>query len=205
MKIKEKAKLYFLSLTILFPIILIMSLKMPEDDFLGCPASGCDKMTVLDVIGSNVWLMYKANWLPILMLICFFFSMFIKRQFDYLLDGSACKSIRVRSAKSEDYEHLTFLATYIIPFFGFSFDDPRKLLAYLILLVVIGMIFIKTDKYYANPTLALLGYRLYRVDLSDSQGLYESVIVISQDQIQANQSIRYKLISENVFFAKVLK
>ncbi|WP_308413060.1 anti-phage protein KwaA, partial [Vibrio parahaemolyticus] len=78
-------------------------------------------------------------------------------RFEYELKGGSQDSLRVEQSKSESYEHLTFLATYIIPFLGFSFDEPRKLAAYVLLLVVIGFIFVRTDKYYANPTLALLG------------------------------------------------
>ncbi|WP_114635258.1 anti-phage protein KwaA [Vibrio splendidus] len=205
MNTKEKVKLYILSLGILFPIILIMSLKMPSESFQVCGTEPCNFEKIVSISLSNIWLMYKTNWLAVLMLFCFLGSLIIKRQFEYMLEGGVGKTVRVCNVKSEDYEHLTFLATYIIPFFGFSFDDPKKLIAYLILIIIIGMIFIKTDKYYANPTLALFGYRLYKADLSDSHGLYESVIIISTDKIINKQSIKYKLISDNVFFAKVVK
>ncbi|CAB1248283.1 anti-phage protein KwaA [Vibrio cholerae] len=199
---KEKVKLYILSLAILFLIVMIMSLKMPVYKFSVClgeqrSVSFWAKEVLFAILDT-----YLLNWLPFLMFLCFCISMLIKYQFDYMLEGGGENTIRVCEAKSEDYEHLTFLATYIIPFFGFSFDDPRKLVAYVVLLVVIGFIFVRTDKYYANPTLALFGFKLYRANLTDQNGLYESVIVISQDTITPNQIIKYKLISDNVFYAK---
>ncbi|OEE39967.1 anti-phage protein KwaA [Vibrio anguillarum] len=202
MKNKEKIKLYILSLAILFLIIMIMSLKMPVYKFSVCSDEPCTVGFWAMELLYAIWDTYKLNWLPCLMFFCFCFSMLIKHQFTYMLQGGGENTIRVCEVKSEDYEHLTFLATYIIPFFGFSFDDPRKLVAYLILLIVIGFIFVRTDKYYANPTLALFGFKLYRANLTDQNGLYESVIVISQDTITPNQIIKYKLISDNVFYAK---
>lgn len=199
---REKIKLYILSLAILFPMIMIMSAQMPEYQFSVCLGEQCSFGYWVKELSYAIWITCKLNWLPCLMLICFIISMVIKHQFDYMLDGGGENTIHVCEVKSEDYEHLTFLATYIIPFFGFSFDDPRKLVAYLILLIVIGFIFVRTDKYYANPTLALFGFKLYRANLSDPNGLYESVIVISKDTITPNQIIKYKLISENVFYAK---
>lgn len=71
------------------------------------------------------------------------------------------KSIAARVVKIEDvnYEHLTFLTTYIIPLICFNLTSVRYLLALGVLLFIIGVIYIKTDKFYANPTLAVLGFR----------------------------------------------
>ncbi|EHI9274977.1 hypothetical protein J9102_004194, partial [Vibrio vulnificus] len=143
-----------------------------------------------------------ANLLPILMLFALLYSWAIKRDFDHLLEGGGEQVIRVQNVQSEDYEHLTFLATYIIPFFGFTFDDPRRLIAYFILLVLIGIMFIKTNKYFANPSLAVLGFKLYKATLSDSNGIYESVILISHDVIKSESVVKYRLISSGVFFVK---
>lgn len=185
MKVSEEVKLYILSLSILFLIVLVMTLNVP------------------DVSSEIVWSkVLKSNWLPLTMLALMFYSYMIHREFEYALKGGVGDSLRVCECKSENYEHLTFLATYIIPFFGFNFDDPRRLIAYLFLLVVIGVIFVKTDKYYANPTLAVLGYKLYRATLADANNRYESVVIISQCNVSTGQLVNYKLLSRGIFFVK---
>ncbi len=203
MEIIDKVKLYILSLTILFVIVFIMSMKLPQYNFDLCLTSECGIVEWGKLLGRNILITYKENWLPVLMYLCFLVSIWIMYDFEYMLEGGGENTIRVCNVKTEDYEHLTFLATYIIPFFGFNFDDPRRLVVYLILLIVIGIIFIRTDKYFSNPTLALFGFKLFKADLSDQNGLYESVTIISQDVIEPNQVIKYKLISSNVFYAKV--
>ena len=202
MKNIEKIKLYILSLSVLFLLVMVMSAKMPTYKFASCSVESCSFMFWVEQLPEAIWQTYLLNWLSVLMFFCFLVSLVIKYRFDYMLEGGGENTIRVCSIKSEDYEQLTFLATYIIPFFGFTFEDERRLVAYLILLVIIGVIFIRTDKYYVNPTLALLGYKLYRADLSDQNGLYESVIVLSKDIIGPDETIKYKLISDNVFYAK---
>ncbi|MGR5064680.1 anti-phage protein KwaA [Photobacterium sp. DNB22_13_2] len=198
-----KVKLYILSLALLFLIVFIMTVKIPDFKY--------ESYYVNDTFNLNVFYTYlkqyllnliTSNKIPLLMLVLMLISWYIKHEFDYLLSGGGEQVIRVQNIQSEDYEHLTFLATYIIPFFGFTFDDPRRLLAYTVLLIIIGVMFIKTDKYYANPTLSVLGFKLYKATLADNNGIYDSVILISKDNIVANDVVKYKLISKNVFFIK---
>lgn len=205
----QKIKLYFLSLTLLFVIVAIATVSLPSEKQIKaasiCIETACKLPDqYLDYLG-YLEILLIVNKLPIAMLICLLISWKFKRDFDHLLKGGGQKPIRIQSIKSEDYEHLTFLATYIIPFFGFTFEDPRRLVAYLVLLIIIGAIFVKTDKFYANPTLALLGFKLYRANLSDRNGVYESVVVISKDNLHEEQIVHFELISKDVFFVKSKK
>ncbi|VXA78697.1 MULTISPECIES: anti-phage protein KwaA [Aeromonas] len=190
MNTKEKIKLYILSLMFLFVMVIFLSINMES------PSSDSE-------LKYNIVIYYiLSNWLPILMLFSIIYCEFIRREFDFELNGSASDSLLVIDCKSENYEHLSFLATYIVPFAGLNFDSPLKLLAYLFLLVVIGIIFVRTDKYYTNPTLSIYGYKLYRATLADHVSHYHSVIVITKYDLKKGQNIAYKFISEDVCFAR---
>lgn len=139
------------------------------------------------------------------MLLMIAISWKFKNDFKHTLQGGGHKVIRIQNIKSEDYEYLTFLATYIIPFVGLSFDDPRRLIAYFILLVIIGVMLIRTDKYYANPTLAVLGFKLYRATACDRNGIYESILLITKDDIEKNEVVNFELLSKNVFYVRKIK
>ena len=196
MKLKDEIKLYILSLAVLFFIVLLITFRADVS-----PDNYVEIMSYWD--WTVLWL--TSNWLPTLVIISMLYCEVIRREFEHKLDGGAGDSLYITDCKSENYEQLTFLATYIIPFFGFSFTEPGRLLAYGVLLFVIGMIFVKTDKYYANPTLALFGYKLYRVTMADAQQRYESVIVITKSDLNNNQSVNYKLLSHNVFFVRKVR
>ena len=163
--IREHAgrELYVLSLMFLFFLVMLISM-----DTNPCKLNeGCEPLSLLDYI--------NANWLPCFMAFMIGICELIRREFEYKLSGNTSDTLRVLESKSESYEHLTFLATYIIPFVGFNFDSFPRLLAYLSLIVIIGMIFIRTGMYYANPTLALFGYKLYRITLADQNNHYEGI------------------------------
>lgn len=189
MKLGSEIKLYILSLEILFFIVLLITFRfnIAPDNFV-------------EIIPWWFWL--SENWLPLLMLLLMGYCEYIRREFEHMLDGGAGDSLYITECSSENYEHLTFLATYIIPFFGFSFNEPGRLLAYAVLLIIIGVIFVRTDKYYANPTLALFGYKLYKVNMSDADNHFESVIVITKSDLAIHQIVNYKILSGRVFFVR---
>lgn len=200
-KIKEEIKLYILSLAILFLIVLLITFDLSFLDSvdncsipLECAAEKNNSQVLLEAI--------KSNWLPVLMAILISYCFFIKYEFEHKLDGGAGDSLNIIECESQDYEYLTFLATYIIPFFGFSFTEIGRLLAYAVLLVVIGIIFVKTEKYYANPTLAVFGYRIYKVTLTDGTDEYKSVVAITKGKLSSGNTVKFKNLSENVFFVR---
>lgn len=199
----QKIKLYILSLALLFVIIAIITAKLPKESFEWCkPEEACNTKEILSNLFNYFFLLLKANVIPLVMLLLLAISWYFKYEFDHLLQGGGQKIIRIQSIENEDYEHLTFLATYIIPFFGFKFNDPNQFTAIIVLLVIIGAIFVRTNKYYANPTLAVLGYRLYKATLNDKNGVYESIVVISKDQLKENEIVHWEKISDNVFYIK---
>lgn len=192
MSIYEQVKLYILSLMFLFLIILIISIDI---DAL---------LLIFQEAGTIQQAIYK-NWLPIVMFLMLLYCESVRREFNHKLHGNTGDSLKVISCTNENYEPLTFLATYIVPFFGFNFDSPNRLLAYFILIVVIGIMFIRTEKYYANPTLSIFGFKLYRADLLDGEHMYNSVIIITNESLTPNETISYQFISNNVCFARKLK
>lgn len=199
----QKIKLYVLSLAFLFVIIAIITAKLPKEAFELCSLDqACSANMVVSKLFDYSLLLATNNIIPIAMIILLAVSWYFKHEFEHLLQGGGQKTIRIQSLENEDYEHLTFLATYIIPFFGFKFDDPNQLTAIIVLLFIIGAIFVKTDKYYANPTLAVLGFRLYKASLNDKNGVYESITLISRSELKEEDIVYWEKISNNVFYIK---
>lgn len=184
---KDQSQLYILSLYFLFLMISVLTFRL---DLLS------------DILKLEFDKVKVEDFLFTLSLLAMAICEYLRRQFERYLGGGGGDTLKVMECKSEDYENLTFLATYIIPFAGMSFDSLNKIFAYILLLVVIGVIFVKTEKYYANPTLAIFGYRLYKADLSDSNALYQSIMVISKCRLQAGSNVHYKFLSNSVCFAR---
>jgi hypothetical protein len=134
------------------------------------------------------------------MLVCLFFlllGLVYYFRLTYILKGSTKLPKKITKIEDQNYEHLTFLTTYIIPFLRVKLEG-RDLIITILLIIIIGAIFIKTNLFYKNPTLALLGYKLYKVDTEKSSNL----IFVSKEVLNLGDSVHYIYLHNNVYFVK---
>ena len=144
----------------------------------------------------------KINVVPFIALSFLLLGVIFYIRFGYRISGSKKLPSEITAIEDMNYEHLTFLTTYIIPLICFNLTDTRYIISLFILLIVIGVIYVKTDKFYANPTLAILGYRLYKVSLKSRTTAKDNIIVISQDRLAISDQIRTLDLDEKVCFGR---
>ncbi len=185
----EKFELYILSLWLLFLLIIIVTVDVPI-----CVQPDCS------FIGFRALLI--RNVVPTVALALLGLGALYYLRFNYKIAGSKSIPVEVSSVEDINYEHLTFLTTYIIPLICFNLTSERYLIALGLLLVVIGIIYIRTDKFYANPTLAVLGFRLYSAKVTRRTGEEVKVTLITKDQIKDGDKIRFLELDSRVFYAK---
>lgn len=185
----KKFELYIVSLWLLFFLIIVVTADIPI-----CYGENCNFIGFSSLLSRNI--------IPLLSLLFLLIGVFSYLRFDYRVSGS--KKIPSRIDKIEDlnYEHLTFLTTYIIPLICFNLSSARYVFALVFLLVIIGIIYVKTDKFYANPTLAVLGYRLYKATITSRTEARENVVLITKERLTKNDQIRIIDLDENVCFAR---
>ena len=150
-----------------------------------------DVWTNLKILASNNLLSTSAFILLILGIIFLF-------DLRYKIKGSLDLPKKVKEIKNLNYEHLTFLTTYIIPFICFDLDDVRNTFIFAFLLIVIGAIYVKTNLFYSNPTLALLGYHIYQVKTAKDT----EMILITQGKLDEGQSFSNLKVGDTVYYAK---
>lgn len=186
---RRKVNLYILSLGLLFIFIIIITFSFPNN--------------LSDLKTTDGWIsMLKKNVVTILSLSMIGYSFYAYRSFVYDLKGTTDLPFLIKRVESVDYEHLTFLATYVVPLISFNFDSLRQLLVLALLLVVMGAIYVKTDLFYANPSLALLGFRIFRVDGDFKDGERNGIIVICREKLKLGEHIAYIRLDDNIYFAK---
>ena len=126
--------------------------------------------------------------------------------FFYLTKGTKELSFEIKEIESIEYEHLTFLTTYIIPLVCFNFGSLRYIVVFVILLFVIGCIYIRTDIFYANPSLALLNFRIYKVNgLFRNGEMRENRILITRDKLDIGDNVKYLKLDERIYYALKIK
>lgn len=186
----DKIELYIMSLWLLFLLIIVVTLNIPI-----CFTKSCSFIGMKRLLLSNI--------IPLISFIFFLIGILLSFNFKYKLNGSQQNYIRVKAAENKNYEHLTFLSTYIIPLIAFDLTKIRYAIVLSILLVAIGIMYVKTNMFYKNPTLALLGYKIYEIQAVFRTGHEEKIIVISREDIFCNNTLSYRKIHENIYYVRV--
>lgn len=185
----RKVGLYFLSLWLLFLLIFIITEDIPfywgnDWEFVGF------KYLLIN------------NYVPILCIFSLIIGGLSYYDFNHLIKGTPELSFQITEISNVDYEHLTFLTTYIVPLVCFNFESIRYKIVLAILLVIIGAIYIRTDLFYANPTLAILQFRIYNVSGSFRNGQTRNgIILICREKMLQNDRVKYIKVDERIYYA----
>ncbi|WP_421986305.1 anti-phage protein KwaA [Roseivirga sp.] len=188
----RKVGLYILSLWLLFFFVIIVTVQVPVSF-----SDSAQFIGFKNLLSSNY-----------LSLISFFFlivGFIVYSKFKFDLSGTTNIPFTIVKIESVNYEHLTFLATYIIPLICFNLSSPRYLVVLLFLLIAMGFIYIKTDLFYANPSLALLGFHIYKVDGNFKTGERENIILLTRERLVENLKVSYIKLDERIYYVKTLK
>lgn len=187
----SKVELYIVSLWLLFILVVVITLDVPL-----CTGSDCT------FIGWQVLL--ERNVIPGCGLLLLLLGAFFYLRFWYVLRGSTELPLTITRIENINFEHLTFLTTYIIPLICFDLSNTRYAVVLLVLLVFIGAIYVKTDMFYANPSLALLGYHIYRADAESRVGPKTGIVLITRDRLAAGDKAHYRKLDERIYYVKVV-
>ncbi|WP_344825704.1 anti-phage protein KwaA [Rurimicrobium arvi] len=180
----KKIQLYIVSLWLLFFLVAIKEFVLISWHF--------------SVTSENIKYFLATNTISLTAFFLSLLGLFFYMRFAYALKGSTKLPKEIKKIEDQNYEHLAFLTTYIIPFLRVKLEG-KDLLVTILLLIIIGAIFVKTNLFYKNPTLALLGYKLYKVDTEKSNGL----IFISRQNLKLGDKVHHILLSDNVYFVKL--
>ena len=189
--VRRKIDLYILSLGLLFIFFFIIAVESPAS-FSFKDAESWKSLVMI-------------NPLPVISIFCLFYCLFAYIRFDFDLKGANEIPFEVKKLENINYEHLTFLATYVVPLISFDFGKGRQMIVLALLLVVMGVIYIKTDLFYANPSLALLGFHIYRASGHFKNGEREGITLICRERLVENQRVSYIKLDERIYYVRGVK
>jgi len=183
-----KVRFYIMSLWLLFILIYLLTVDLPISFAPDAKFIGWGELL-------------SRNILAIISLLCAFVSWILTRSLKYQWQGVTNPPYKIIEIKNENYEYLTFLTTYIIPLICIDLSNLRYVLVLVVLLFIIGYIFVRMDLYYGNPTLALMGYRLYRAKI-EGVDAPDGVILIAQNRLTSGASIKWIEVDKFIWVAK---
>ena len=144
----QKVQLYIISLWFLFFLLFVSTVKIPL-----CFESECKFIGFKELFIGNSIASFSLLFMIIGTVFYFDFNRGVTR-------GASLLPKKVIKLKNQNSETLSFLATYIIPLACLDMDKTRSLPILILILILIGWIYIKTNLFYTNPTLSIGGFKL---------------------------------------------
>ncbi|WP_449468216.1 anti-phage protein KwaA [Stenotrophomonas humi] len=187
--VRRKVDLYILSLGLLFVFFIIIATVLPGPSFSVKDIDGWGQLAV-------------KNPLPIASALALVYCLFAYFRFNFDLKGAGEIPFEVKKLENINYEHLTFLATYVVPLISFDFGSLRQVIVLGLLLVVMGVIYIKTDLFYANPSLALLGFHIYRANGGFKSGERVGIVLISRERLVEGRKVSYIKLDDRIYYVR---
>lgn len=132
----------------------------------------------------SLWLIYS-------LIIYFRFRMY--RTFD-CIEGFTIENVQYESDAG-----LNFWLTYAFPLLLDELDKWQNAIAFGIILLLMITLLYKTNLYYQNPILVILGYKVIHFNFTAQD---DEMIGICPKEIDTQYVIKYKLISDNVVCIK---
>ena len=97
---------------------------------------------------------------------------------------------------------VTFFMTYVLPMAMDDLDTLRGLIVLVILMAMLFALMWKTNLYYQNPVLTILGYEIFSFKFDTTQlAEYKEkeCIGITRGKVEEGNNIKRQIISDNVF------
>lgn len=189
--VHKKICFYLLSMVLFFIIVTILGTDIPvcfDDD--------------AKFIGVRSCLTNKGILIPFVCIVALIYATLFALYLRHRIKGTKIGPITIINIENVNNDILAFVGTYFIPLVSFSLaDNWQHLVVLCLLFIVIGIIYIRADIYYTNPTLLLLGYRVYKIE-GEWNGVNIIKIVISHGELQKDDIIRYIPIDDNTYYVK---
>ena len=98
---------------------------------------------------------------------------------------------------------VTFFMTYVLPMAMDDLDTLRGFIVFAILMAMLFALMWKTNLYYQNPVLTILGYEIFsfKFETTQLEGYEEKECIgITRGKVEERNNIKRQIISDNVFF-----
>ena len=112
---------------------------------------------------------------------------------------------RVEKISNKNFELISFVTSIFLPLISFQYDQLSHWVVTLLIVIIIGYIFCTSDGYFTNPTLALFGYRLYNVNLSNQNKVNpqtRDLTILSKTLLQEGDNVRCYKLTDKVSLAR---
>lgn len=116
---------------------------------------------------------------------------------------SITKMILIKKYRKPRADHYSFfLVTMLLPLFSLDVKSITNLFGALIILILVIIIYVKTDSISTNPLFFLSGKHIYEADIQSMNGhIINTVYLISDERdLDLNNSFKVQHLVENIYY-----
>jgi hypothetical protein len=107
----------------------------------------------------------------------------------------AIDNVTVEKISGKDTEAMSYIVTYLIPFLDIKIDELSSSISLLLLFFVVGVLYVHSNLIYINPTLNLLRYHLFEIEL---EGGRTSALLSKRRFVERGASIPVVSLGEQI-------
>ena len=189
-KIEMKIGLMLQSLSPLALLTIIQNFSFVTEN------SEKENLTMLMFIKENMPLL-------VVIVICAFwviFSVYFYIRFKAFSYTGTKGGYDISVCKEDNEASLNFFLTLIVPLVIDNVSTWQGATVFFIILFLICVLLLKTKLFYANPILSILGYHVYEFKFISNKN--EKAVCIGIGKMKENDTIKFKKISDNVYYVR---
>jgi hypothetical protein len=144
----------------------------------------------------------KGVIIPVISAVLIVFALFFCLWLYTWNKGSRLGVVTETKYENVSIDVMSFVASYFFPLVSFNLGTTwRHIVVLAMLFVIIGVIYVKSNIYYCNPTLLLLGFRTYKVQGTYSGNKDFKNTIIVWGRMNDGDKFKYIPIDQNTSFA----
>ncbi len=117
------------------------------------------------------------------------------KKFRQLRISSNSEKMEITEAREITQDYIPYVVSYLFPVLA-DLTNFSTLFAVIAVLIIIGVLYVRTDMLLTNPALLMVGFRLYEVEVQNYQ---HKLKIISRTPIGRNDSILVRAIGHEIY------
>ena len=190
-----KTKLTILSLSPICLLTFIMNFKFD------CLISDGQTPTVCEFILNNIFTI-------IILFICLLWcliSVFLLCYFKFFGSFGENGGFTINTVHEDKEAGINFFLTFILPLLIGDLNEWQNAVGFVLIFIIIFILLMKTDLFYANPILTICGYHVYKVIFNNNFNIRGECVAVTTKRITEKNTIEYKNITDEVIFIKIIE
>lgn len=143
------------------------------------------------------WILFFSSYIPLLLIICiqnypqieliciciaicFILIGFLNKLLTSINAYNSFSATIIR-VNNQNAEAINYLFVYIIPFISLDITEPKNLIAFSLLFLIIGSVYTSNDMIHINPILTLFfKYNIYSAVIKSNMDIENNIIILSK-------------------------